>query len=92
MRSVLYHRMYSSIAWLNSATVSKASPWYISVFRWPEGCCCKQEFQITNYLLVCSTTLVPDPPFLSKTRVCNSTPEKPGTGVGGDDGGGIIQG
>ena len=37
------------------------------------GCCCKQEFQITNYLLVCSTTLVPDPPFSSKTRVCNST-------------------
>jgi len=36
-------------------------------------CCCKQEFQITNYLLVCSTTLVPDPPFSSKTRVCNST-------------------
>src|SRR5699024_10485588 len=37
------------------------------------GCCCKQEFQITNYLLVCSATLVPDPPFSSKTRVCNST-------------------
>src|SRR5699024_10705345 len=36
-------------------------------------CCCKQEFQITNYLLVCSATLVPDPPFSSKTRVCNST-------------------
>ena len=32
MRSVLYHPMYSSIAWLNSATVSKTSPWYISVF------------------------------------------------------------
>ena len=38
-----------------------------------DGCCCKQEFQITNYLLVCSATLVPDPPFSSKTRVCNST-------------------
>src|SRR5699024_5575933 len=38
-------------------------------------CCCKQEFQITNYLLVCSATLVPDPPFSSKTRVCNSTPD-----------------
>ena len=36
-------------------------------------CCCKQEFQITNYLLVCSATLVPDPPFSTKTRVCNST-------------------
>ena len=39
----------------------------------PQRCCCKQEFQITNYLLVCSATLVPDPPFSSKTRVCNST-------------------
>src|SRR5699024_6988281 len=36
-------------------------------------CCCKQEFQITNYLLVCSATLVPDPPFSAKTRVCNRT-------------------
>ena len=39
----------------------------------PQRCCCKQEFQITNYLLVCSATLVPDPPFSTKTRVCNST-------------------
>lgn len=39
----------------------------------PQRCCCKQEFRITNYLLVCSATLVPDPPFSTKTRVCNST-------------------
>ena len=39
----------------------------------PVTCCCKQEFRTTNYLLVCSATLVPDPPFSSKTRVCNST-------------------
>ena len=39
----------------------------------PQRCCCKQEFRITNYLLVRSATLVPDPPFSSKTRVCNST-------------------
>ncbi|MGO3079197.1 hypothetical protein [Corynebacterium casei] len=39
----------------------------------PQRCCCKQEFQMTNYLLVCSATLVPDPPFSTKTRVCNST-------------------
>ena len=42
----------------------------------PQRCCCKQEFQITNYLLVCSATLVPDPPFSTKTRVCNSTVPK----------------
>src|SRR5699024_4360086 len=46
------------------------SPKLVWQFR---RCCCKQEFQITNYLLVCSATLVPDPPFSSKTRVCNST-------------------
>lgn len=28
---------------------------------------------MTNYLLVCSAMLVPDPPFSSKTRVYNST-------------------
>lgn len=46
------------------------TPWVV------HRCCCKQEFQITNYLLVCSATLVPDPPFSSKTRVCNSTGRK----------------
>src|SRR5699024_4614049 len=48
----------------------------VETARAERGCCCKQEFQITNYLLVCSATLVPDPPFSSKTRVCNSTLNK----------------
>ena len=39
----------------------------------PQRCCCKHEFRTTNYLLVCSATLVPDPPFSTRTRVCNST-------------------
>src|SRR5699024_4831221 len=61
-----------------AAVVSRPAPTF-----WPPSaessswCCCKQEFQITNYLLVCSATLVPDPPFSSKTRVCNSTPQRP---------------
>src|SRR5699024_5226999 len=54
----------SSRHWLTTSWASSME------LRW---CCCKQEFQITNYLLVCSATLVPDPPFSSKTRVCNST-------------------
>ena len=43
----------------------------------PQRCCCKQEFQTTNYLLVCSATLVPDLPFSTKREFATAPSHPP---------------